>query len=78
MTKLNISLPSIDDVKGFTSLMNNYDYEAEIVSGKYAVDAKSIMGLFSIDLGQPLELVIHSDNCGGLLEKLEKYITQTQ
>ena len=78
MTKLKILLKSVEDVKNFTFIMSGENHEADIISGKYVVDAKSIMGIFSLDLSKPLDLAIHGDaeNCGTLLEKLEKYITE--
>ena len=74
MKKFKIMLASIEDVKGFTAIMNDEDCDADIVSGKYVVDAKSIMGIFSLDLTAPLELAVHSDDCKKLEEKLQKYI----
>ncbi|MCL1823618.1 MAG: HPr family phosphocarrier protein [Oscillospiraceae bacterium] len=79
MINLKIKLTSVEDAKNFTFVMSNQECEADIISGKYIVDAKSIMGIFSLDLSRPLDLVIHSDSeiCGELVEKLEKYIVTT-
>jgi len=74
MTKMRISLMSIDDVKSFTAIMNDTPFESGIISGSYVVDAKSIMGIFSLDLGRPLDLAIQSDDCGDLPEKLERFM----
>ena len=56
MKKMKISLSSIEDVKEFVALTNSYSFDSDLVSGRYAVDAKSIMGIFSLDLAKPLEL----------------------
>ena len=50
------------------------NYDVDIVSGRYAIDAKSIMGIFSLDLSKPLELRGHSDDCDELMAELDKYI----
>ena len=54
MKKMKISLGSIEDVKEFVALTNSYSFDSDLVSGRYAVDAKSIMGIFSLDLAKPL------------------------
>lgn len=61
MKKMSIILNSIEDVKEFVALTNSYAFESDLVSGRYAVDAKSIMGIFSLDLSKPLNFVIHDD-----------------
>ena len=60
MTELKISLASIDDVKNFVGIVMRFNCEVDVVSGRYVVDAKSIMGLFSLDLSKPLLLKINS------------------
>lgn len=54
-----IQLDSIDKIKKFVNLVSSLDCELDLVSGRYVIDAKSIMGIFSIDLSQPIELHIH-------------------
>lgn len=61
MKELKVMLDSIEAVKEFVALTNKYSFESDLVSGRYAVDAKSIMGIFSLDLSKPLGMVIHSD-----------------
>ena len=51
---------SIDDVKDFVGVITGFNCEVDVVSGRYVVDAKSIMGLFSLDLSKPLFLKINS------------------
>lgn len=76
MTKTNIRLVSIDDVKDFVKKANELDCEADLSLGKYVIDAKSIMGIFSLDLSRDLELTVHSDNCDGFLQNIKQYITK--
>jgi phosphotransferase system HPr-like phosphotransfer protein len=66
----------IDDIKKFVNIVSLCDYDFDITSGRYVVDAKSIMGLFSLDLSAPLTLVIHSEDCDDILEKLKKFIVE--
>lgn len=77
MTERKIKLNSIEDVKEFTSLANSKTYELDLISGRYAVDAKSIMGIFSLDLTKTLTLKLHGsdEECQEFLEDAEKFIT---
>jgi phosphotransferase system HPr-like phosphotransfer protein len=62
MKTANVLLGTINDVKEFVNIVAGYDFDADLVSGRYAVDAKSIMGIFSLDLSKPITLNIHSEN----------------
>lgn len=62
MKKCIIKLNSIDDVKEFCALTNSCKFDVDVLSGRYAVDAKSIMGIFSLDLTKEVELVVHADD----------------
>ena len=64
MTTKTISLNTIVDVKEFVNTVARYDFEVDLVSGRYVVDAKSIMGIYSLDLSNPIEVQIHCDECG--------------
>ena len=61
MKTVQISLNSIDKVKSFVNDISRFDYDFDLVSGRYVIDAKSIMGIFSLDLSKPIELSIHAD-----------------
>ena len=74
MTTVNISLDSIDKVKSFVSDITKFDSDFDLISGRYVIDAKSIMGIFSLDLSKPIELSIHSDNVIDILDTLTPYI----
>ena len=76
MKTVDISLNSIDKVKSFVNDINKYDFDFDLVSGRYVIDAKSIMGIFSLDLSKPITLNIHADNANidSVMTTLEKYI----
>ena len=61
MKEMMIRLGSINAVKEFVALANGCAFDVDLVSGRYAVDAKSIMGIFSLNLDKPVKLVVHSD-----------------
>lgn len=75
MKTVSISLNSIDKVKSFVNDLTKFDEDFDLVSGRYVIDAKSIMGIFSLDLSRPISLNIHAtDNLDKILEVLEPYI----
>ena len=62
MKTVQISLNSIDKVKSFVNKITKFDYDFDLVSGRYVIDAKSIMGIFSLDLSKPIDLNIHAED----------------
>jgi phosphocarrier protein HPr len=74
MPSLTIQLRTIADVKEFVRIVNGYDFDIDLSSGRYVVDAKSIMGIFSLDLGKPLRVDVRETSCGGLLEDLTPFV----
>ena len=72
MKTIKISLDSIDRVKSFAGTIHRFDAEFDLVSGRYTVDAKSIMGIFSLDLSKPIDLNIHAE--GKELENICKVL----
>ena len=77
MKTVKISLHSIDKVKAFVNEVTKYDAEFDLVSGRYVIDAKSIMGIFSLDLSKPIDLNIHSENnIDEILAKLDEFIVK--
>ncbi|BBF43272.1 hypothetical protein lbkm_1959 [Lachnospiraceae bacterium KM106-2] len=77
MKTVQISLNSIDKVKSFVNDVTKFDAEFDLVSGRYVIDAKSIMGIFSLDLSKPIDLNIHAEeNADQILEKLKPYIVE--
>ena len=76
MKKVEIQLSAIKDVQDFTRALTAYPAEADLESGRYLVDAKSIMGIFSLDLSKPITLTLHggdADNAA-ILEKLKAFV----
>ena len=77
MKTVKISLNSIDKAKAFVNEVTKYDAEFDLVSGRYVIDAKSIMGIFSLDLSKPIDLNIHSENnIDEILAKLDEFIVK--
>ena len=62
-----IMINSINDVKNFVNLVNKYDFDIDLISDRYVVDAKSIMGIFSLDLTKPIGIEAHTDDAGAFL-----------
>jgi len=73
MKTMNILLKSINDVKDFVNIVSKYSYDVDLTSGRYVVDAKSIMGIFSLDLSKPIKVDIHTDDCPEFLEALKPF-----
>ena len=77
MTKVIIRLPSVKEVKDFVSAISSCDFDLDIAADRYIIDAKSIMGIFSLDLSKPLELRIISEDeneISDVLGKIEQFI----
>lgn len=72
LKNISISLKEVNDVTNFVNLLTTYDYEVDLVSGRYIVNAKSLLGIYSLDLSKPVKLVIYSDECDELLAKLNE------
>ena len=73
MQEMQIKLFTIQEVREFVNLVILVDFEVDLVQGRYVIDAKSIMGIFSLDLLSPITLIAHSDNTAVLFEKLTKF-----
>lgn len=77
MKTVKICLNSIDKVKAFVNEVTKFDTDFDLVSGRYVIDAKSIMGIFSLDLSKPIDLNIHSeDNIETILEAIKPFIAE--
>lgn len=75
MKTVKISLNSIDKVKILVNELVKYNSDFDLISGRYVIDAKSMMGIFSLDLSKPLDLCIHSDeDAPAVLEALADFI----
>ena len=80
MKTVKISLNSINKVKSFVNDITKFDYDFDLVSGRYVIDAKSIMGIFSLDLSKPIELNIHASetDMNNVLETLKEYLVEAE
>lgn len=74
MRRFTVHLKSINDVKEFVRIVNDFPYDVDLASGRYIVDAKSIMGIFSLDLAKPIDVEIHNGDSADLQEKLKPFI----
>ncbi len=73
MKTINIKLSMTEDIKNFVRITSKYDYDIDLRSGRYVIDAKSILGIFSLDLSQPIAMDIYSDACDDLLEDMAQF-----
>ncbi len=77
MATVKISLNTIDKVKSFVNEISKFDTDFDLVSGRYVIDAKSIMGIFSLDLSKPIDLSIHgNDGIDEIMNALAPYIVK--
>ena len=78
MKTVKISLNSIEKVKAFVNEISKYDCDFDLVSGRYVIDAKSIMGIFSLDLSKPIDLNVHADGSTleAIMSVIQKYIVE--
>ena len=76
MKILDIRLSTIEDVRNFVNEVTRCEFDVDLASGRYIVDAKSIMGIFSLDLLNPIRMTVHSDDCDEFLARVEKYIVK--
>lgn len=73
MIRLCAQFKSIADVKEFVRIVNSYPYDVDLSSGRYVVDAKSIMGIFSLELQKPINIEIHSEEAEELIRELKPF-----
>ena len=73
MYSTSILLSSIEAVKKFVTLTNSYNFPINLATDKYKIDAKSIMGIFSLDLSKPLKIEVESDNADDFIKQLQQF-----
>ena len=73
MKEMQIKLTNIQDIRNFVNEVILADFEVDLVQGRYTIDAKSIMGIFSLDLLSPITLVAHSDSADKFFASIEKF-----
>ncbi|HSK68002.1 MAG TPA: HPr family phosphocarrier protein [Candidatus Limnocylindria bacterium] len=74
MKSVPIKLSFAEEVKTFVNVANRYSYDMDLRAGRHVVDAKSILGIFSLDLSKPITLEIYADDCDDLLRDLKAFI----
>ena len=74
MKTVNIKFTTIKDVQDFVKIVTRHEGDIDLVSGRYTIDAKSIMGIFSLDLLKPIKLTAHAEDTDALFEDLKPYI----
>lgn len=74
MKTFNIALKTINDVKDFVNIVNKYDFDVDLSTGRYVVDAKSIMGIFSLDLSKSIKVDVHADDCDAFYEEIKNFL----
>lgn len=72
MRRVNIKLYGVEEVKRFVNIISGYDFDFDLTSGRYIIDAKSMIGIFSLDMKNELTLVIHCDDENTVAEVLQK------
>ena len=73
MNTIDIRLSTIQEVQKFVNIVNRYEIDVDLASGRYIVDAKSIMGIFSLDLLKPITVTAHTDNADELFAELKEF-----
>ena len=76
MIEFEMNLSSTNDVKDFVNTVSRYDFEVDLVSGRYIVDAKSIMGIFSLDLAKPIKVKVHAEDASEFLDQIDRFIVK--
>ncbi len=74
MEALTISLTQVSQVQQFVNTVNKYPFDVDMVSGRYTINAKSLLGIYSLDLNRPLQVLIYSDDCEELKAELREFM----
>ncbi len=74
MRSIPIKLSFAEEVKTFVNVANRYPYDMDLRAGRHVVDAKSILGIFSLDLSQPISLEVYADECEDLINDLKQFV----
>lgn len=74
MKEIIIKLSNVQDIREFVNIVILSDYDVDLIQGRYVIDAKSIMGIFSLDLLSPIKLVAHTENPEALFEGVAKFV----
>ena len=72
-----IRLSLVDNVNRFVNIVGHYPFDMDLRAGRHVVDAKSILGIFSLDLSRPIALEIYSDDCDDLLKEIQPFVIES-
>ena len=78
MKSVNLRLSLVENVNQFVNIVSRYPFEMDLRAGRHVVDAKSILGIFSMDLSRPITLEIYSEDCEQLLEEIKPFIENAE
>lgn len=76
MKSVKVSFPTIDSVKDFVNAVSRYPYEVDLHNGRYVVDAKSLLGIYSLDLTKPIVCEIYNDSCDELIKDIANFVVK--
>ena len=76
MKSVTLNLDTAESVKHFVNVVNKFDYDMDLRSGRHVVDAKSILGIFSLDLSKPIALNAHTDDADKFLKDIDKFLVK--
>jgi len=76
MKSVMIRLSLVENVNKFVNIVSRYPFEMDLRAGRHVVDAKSILGIFSLDLSRPITLDIYSDECEGLIDEIKPFTAE--
>ncbi len=76
MKSVTIRLSLVENVNKFVNIVSGFPFEMDLRAGRHVVDAKSILGIFSLDLSRPITLEIYADDCSELMDKIKPFIEE--
>ncbi len=76
MKSATIRLSLVENVNKFVNIVSRYPFDMDLRAGRHVVDAKSILGIFSLDLSRPITLEIYSDDCQELMKDIQPFIEE--
>lgn len=76
MKAVNIKLSLTENVKALVNIVSRYPFDIDLRAGRHVVDAKSIMGIFSLDLSKPVTLEVYEEDCGSLMDEIKPFIIE--
>ena len=76
MKSVNIMISTINDVKNFVNIVSKHEFDVDLTSGRYVVDAKSIMGIFSLDLSKPIRLETNCPDDSAFLDEIKAFVVE--